>query len=231
MIAIVTAATVCTASDVERMVVACTTQIERDLAPRWSRLPSSPHFFSDKSRIPAGTPTVLMADVCDDPEALAYHTEGMDGAITGLVGCKTILDAGGDLFATSVSVSSALSHELCETHVDPFVDMWAAMPDGQHLMAFEVCDPVQDEAYMIGEVAVSNFVTPHYFDEHPPAGASFDMMGKLSSSFSRTAGGYYVAMRGGRVTQVGAERPLWKPKAALARTMRRAARVAVLGAA
>lgn len=228
MIAVYSAASVCSPADVEKMVHACATQVERDFAPAWSRLPSTPRFFSDKSQIPAGTPTILVADVCDDPEALAYHTEGTDGAISGLVGAKTILDDGGTLFTGSVSVSGALSHEILETHVDPFVDSWVQMPDGQHLVAFEVCDPVQDRYYSIGDVAVSSFVYPRYFDERATAPTQLDATLALSAPFTRTPGGYFVVMRGGKVTQVGAERPRWKSKAPLARTMRRAARVAVL---
>jgi hypothetical protein len=228
VIGIYAAATVCSAADVAKMVDALTVQEHRDFAPAWSRLPVTPRFFTDKAAIPAGMPTVLVADVCDDPEALAYHTEGLDGSITGLVGAKTILDAGGTLFEGSVSISGALSHEFLETRIDPFVDAWIAMPDGQNLIAFESCDPVQDGYYEIAGVAVSNFVLPHYFDQNPPRGVKFDHLGELEGSFTRTAGGYFVVMRAGKVTQVGAERPPWKARAPLARTMRRAARVALV---
>lgn len=228
MIAVYSAATVCSPADVEKMVHACATQVERDFAPAWSRLPSTPRFFSDKSQIPAGAPTILVADVCDDPEALAYHTEGTDGSISGLVGAKTILEDSGALFSGSVSVSGALSHEILETHVDPFVDFWVAMPDGQHLVAFEVCDPVQERYYVIGDVAVSSFVYPAWFNARAKAPQQFDATLALDAPFTRTAGGYYVVQRAGKISQIGASRPRWKPKASLARTMRRAARVAVL---
>jgi hypothetical protein len=216
--------TVATAADVEKMVAACDTQLVRDFCPAYARLPLRARWFADKTAIPKGTPTILVSDVCDDPEALAYHTEGTDGRITGLVGAQTVLDDSGDLFRGAVSVSGALSHEILETAFDPFCNKWFLMPDGRRLMAGEVCDPVQDQAYDIptdgGLVAVSSFVLAPYWDDSPPRGAVVDYLGALAGPFTKTPGGYYMVSQGGRVSQVGM-RPSYKPKAGLARSVLR----------
>jgi hypothetical protein len=55
-----------------------------------------------------------------------------------------------------------------------------------------VCDPVEGDSYSgAGGVALSNFVTPWWFSEQPPAGAKFDFMSKLSAPFTMSPGGYF----------------------------------------
>lgn len=212
--------TVCTNADVEKMVAACAKQMVEHFCPAYSRLPIGVAFYADKSTIPAGMPSVLVSDVCDDPQALAYHTEGTDGRITGLVGAKTILDDNGSLFTGEVSVSGALSHELVETAFDPFCNKWFLMPNGRQLMAGETADPVQDLAYEIDGVAMSDFVLPEFWDDMPGSGSKFDYLGHLKAPFTKSAGGYYMLDMGGRVVQEGMRAPR-KAKHPLARAMRR----------
>lgn len=199
-IAVYSTATALSEADARSACAACSEQAA-EFCAAWSRLPVEVTFYADRTRIPAGTPTILIADVCDDAEALAYHTEGAGGTITGLVGAKTCLDAG-------VSPSSALSHEVLETIADPQVDLWAQMPDGKRLVAREVCDPVQDQTYMVDvdgkPVEVSSYVLPSWFDDRAAPGSRFDRGGVLRAAFTRTADGYFVVMRGGATSQVGA---------------------------
>lgn len=217
-IAVYSAATVIAEADVQLAVRACSEQAA-EFCAAWARLPVEITYYADRTKIPVGTPTVAIVDVCDDANALAYHTEGVGGTITGLVGAKTCLDAG-------VTVSSALSHEVLETIADPQCDLWAQMPDGS-LVAREVCDPVQDESYTIDvdgkSIEVSSYVLPAWFDDQAPRGARVDRQGSLSAAFTRTSGGYYIAMQGGRTSQVGA-RAAHKPRVELARGNRRLAR-------
>jgi hypothetical protein len=222
VIAIFNASTVCTDTDVAKMTRACKTQILQHYGPKYSRVPAFPTFFSKKADIPYGTPTIPIVDDCPDPEALAFHTEGMGGIVSGLVGAATILKAGGTKFEGALSVSGALSHEILETEPDPFVNMWSQSPSGK-LYAFEICDPVQDDAYAIGDVSVSNFVLPRWFDALAPADGSvqFDYLGKLKAPFSLAKGGYAVVMAEGRTSQIGAERPAWKPTVSAARAAKR----------
>ena len=63
------------------------------------------------------------------------------------------------------SVSEGASHEIVEALVDPRCDLWTDCPgrDPDVEIALEIGDPVQD-AYLIDGVAVTNYVTPAYFD-------------------------------------------------------------------
>lgn len=212
MIAITSSAKHLSSADAARIVAACSTQLSRDVAPAWGLVPNACELVADPKSIPAGTPTIAIVDVCDDPEALAYHLESTTGAISGIVGVDTILADGGTILEGGVSVSGALSHELCETVKDPFCDAYVLAPDGR-LYALELCDPVQDESYAIDGVAVSNFVGAHWFDDQPPPGAKFDFLGSLHRPFSLSRGGYAVVMHASRTTQIGGMRPSWKPKA------------------
>jgi hypothetical protein len=201
-IAVVNASSIVGAEDARRMVDACAEQLT-EFCAAWSRLPIALSLYGAKSDVPPGMPLIVLVDYADDPGALAYHTEEGDGAISGIVGCRTCMDAGGGILAGGPSISSALSHEVLEAAVDPFVDLWCDV-DGRKSIAFEVCDPVQDESYTIAGVDVSSYVLPAWFDQRAPKGTRFDRQGSLSAPFTRTAGGYYVQRVEGRTSQIGA---------------------------
>jgi hypothetical protein len=60
---------------------------------------------------------------------------------------------------------------------------------------YEMCDAVQDEAYKIDGVAVSNFVLPLYFTQFAEVGGRNDFLGRLTKgkalqSFAINPGGY-----------------------------------------
>lgn len=221
MIAIVARATLVSTDDVGRMVDACAKQVRLHFAPSWSRLPATPRLFFSASDVPQGVPMILVVDDCDDPDALGYHTEDAQGHISGIVGCRPVLANGGTVLTGPLAVSSVLSHEVLETHVDPFVDVWVDTLDGAHSFAFEVCDPVQSDAYDIDGVSVSDFVLPAFFDGAAP-GSKFDWLGRLSRPFTIAAGGYAVvrSIVNGRITQMGA-RPAWKRGSSMSRSTRR----------
>jgi hypothetical protein len=69
------------------------------------------------------------------------------------------------------------SHELLEILVDPLGHQFRRAPDidpasDGHLIAYlvEVGDPCEVFSYPIGDVAVSDFVTPDYYDPKAAAG-------------------------------------------------------------
>jgi hypothetical protein len=212
-IAVYSVATSAKPAEVQAWVDAWDLQMKRDFCPAWSRMPISVTLFADKAHIPACTPTLLVADECDDPQALAYHTEGVGGLITGLLGVGTCLDA-------NESPCSAGAHEVLETARDPFCNCWVLMPDGARLVAAEVSDPVQASSYLINGFSVSNFVLPAWEDDLAPAGSRFDWLGMLSAPCTRSTGGYMMILDGGRVVEDGM-RAAHKSKHALARGTRR----------
>jgi hypothetical protein len=111
-----------------------------------------------------------------------------------------------------VSVAQCLSHECCEAAADLACDVWVLGSDNQ-LWAQEVCDPVESATYTIGQVTVSNFVKPAFFDEAPLAKSDFDHLGVLKSPFTIDKGGYAVLWKPGSAQphQVfGDEYPKWR---------------------
>ncbi|MEA1647827.1 hypothetical protein UAJ10_02180 [Nitrospirillum sp. BR 11164] len=91
-----------------------------------------------------------------------------------------------------------LSHEVLEVIADPSLDqqrpgpapMGAISSSGRVLYDVEVCDPVQGDAYPINGVAVSNFITPAYFNPGAaPTGTNF--RGTQLEPFGVRPGGYF----------------------------------------
>jgi len=200
-IAFYSTSTTKTNEEIAAGVAAISAQLVEDFCPAWGRLPLEAVFHPDPKTIPDGMPTIQIADRCDVPQALAYHTESAGGRITGLVGVLTCEEDG-------ESWTGAASHEALEAAKNPFVNGWTRAPGhgGHRKVSNEVADPVQDKTYQKNGVEVSNFVTPEWFDDMPPAGAKFDFLGVLSASFTRTEGGYIEIDTNGVVTQLG-EKP------------------------
>jgi hypothetical protein len=119
------------------------------------------------------------------------------------------LNHGGTPLTGSMSVSSVLSHKVCEWFADRFLNLWADGPKGEY--SVEICDPVENDSYDIDGVSVSNFVTPRYFDPLAPAGSQFDYLKKLTKPFTITTGGYIQIRNAGVVKSIfGARYPKWK---------------------
>jgi hypothetical protein len=185
-------------------------QVVHDFAPGWSRLPSIPRLYDHASHVPPRAPLIRVVDVCDEADALGYHTT-QRGRVVGIVGAQTILDAGGTILEGDVSVSATLSHEVLEAHIDPWANVWVDSSDARQF-AFEACDPVQDTSYEILGVAVANFILPRWFDADAKVGL-FDHLGVLRAPFSISREGYAIVrdVRTSKVSQLG-RRPTWKPR-------------------
>lgn len=216
MIAVVFETNLVSAADQHRMVAAISAQVETHFAPVWNRLPSHPKQFASVAEVPVEMPVIRVADYVDDPDALGYHTEDGDRVI-GLVGARTILDAGGAVLTGPDSISACLSHEVLEASINPFVGSWQDGPDG-HEYATEVADPCQDRSYEISGVAVSDFVYPRWFDSQAQGG-QFDYLGAIKAPFARTSGGYIVYRDAARTVKQFGERPVWKSKSPRAARM------------
>ena len=63
-----------------------------------------------------------------------------------------------------------------------------------HLVSYlvEVGDPCENFSYTIGGVAVSDFVTPDYYNEASAAGTDFDFLTRLSKPYD-VPGGCYIS--------------------------------------
>lgn len=160
-------------------------QIDRDFAPIWqcsAQLVSAATLGADQL---AGKEVIHLMDTSDQAGALGYHDEVADVPI-GYVFVKSTLAAGGHWTAT-------LSHEILEQLADPDVDLAADVTFGKKhiLLAYESCDPVENDEYKIGNVVVSNFITKQWFRPGPHLqGTKFDFMGTLAAPLTLSTGGY-----------------------------------------
>jgi hypothetical protein len=93
--------------------------------------------------------------------------------------------------------SVTASHELLEMLVDPYGHKFIKAPDiapssDGHLVNYlvEVADPCEVYEYSISGIAVSDFVTPEYYNPHPTTGAEFDFMRRLTKPLQVPPGCY-----------------------------------------
>lgn len=198
-IQIVDASTVITEEEVLKVIPALQTQIDRDFLPFWglgARL--VPARVEDP--VPPGTWRVVVLDDSDQANALGYHNTTPAGDPQGKVFARTEMLHG-------LNWTVTLSHELLEILADPSCNYYVMRGFSRFptLYATEVCDPVEADrdAYQIGVkdeddkvdylVAVSNFVTPAYFQEL--GDAPYDFMGQLTKPFEIRPGGYQLIFR------------------------------------
>lgn len=218
-------------ADVSVMVRAVAHQVRYDVAPAWGAKTMAVVFLPKGAAVPAGSYVIGVYDDADQANALGYHSEEADGVVYGKVFVSPVLDNGGTVLVGELSVSAVLSHEVLETYLDPHVQLWAS-DGGDGLYAYEVCDAVEDGAYVVQvgskRVAVSNFVLPAYFDVQTPAGDQVDYLRQLNNPFALSKGGYAVKITLGKSTKVeqvfGEFFPEWKKtskKHPLARLARR----------
>ena len=177
------------------------TQLQRDISSAWSLDPAQFAIEID-SVIPASGVPVLLSDV-HDPAVLGYHEAG---PVVVVYAQETIAwpSPPGSVLGPHPSLSTVLSHELCETVIDWGADQYDALGYFQ-----EVCDPVQETSYLIDEVAVSNFVWPQWFLQGSPG--PFDQMGLLTADHTLTSQGYATVLGASGLTTIGAaSRPALK---------------------
>jgi hypothetical protein len=99
-------------------------------------------------------------------------------------------------------VSVVASHELFEMVIDPIANLWAQAKDGTEY-AYEMCDPVEEDTFLVDGIPMSNFVYPTWFEpfKHPP-GTKFDHLGLLKRPFSLRKTGYATIKRKRKVKDV-----------------------------
>jgi len=227
IIAVINQSTLVTDDEAARMTAAVHTQLAADFAPAWQRAAPAAVFYGNPAEIPPGAHGVALVDTIDGAPVgvLGYHTEDASGQ-WGVVAAKPELDNGAQVLTGDWAVSAVLSHEVLELAGDPSCSFWGAA--GRRLFCLEVCDPVEAPSYLIDGVAVSNFVTPAWFDPGATTGP-FDQLGLLAGPFGVLPAGYVVYISGGREHQkFGEEFPGWRSEmktGPLARTRRRRAQL------
>jgi hypothetical protein len=87
-------------------------------------------------------------------------------------------------------VSVTASHELFEMVIDPIANLWAQAKDGTEY-AYEMCDPVEEDSFLVDGIPMSNFLYPTWFEPFKhPLGTKFDHLGLLKKPFSVRKNGY-----------------------------------------
>src|SRR6266576_724934 len=134
-------------------------------------------------------------DTADQAGALGYHDLTKDGQPVSKIFVKTTL-------ADNQLVSVTACHELFEMVIDPIANLWAEAADGTEF-AYEMCDPVEEDTFLVDGIEMSNFVHPSWFEpfDHPPH-IKFDHLGLLKKPFSMTEGGYVIIKNKGEVSEL-----------------------------
>jgi len=133
-------------------------------------------------------------DNADTANALGYHDLTKNGQPVAKIFVKTTL-------ADKQLVSVTACHELFEMVIDPIANLWAEAADGTEY-AYEMCDAVEEDTFVVDGIAMSNFVYPTWFEPFKHvSGTKFDHLGLLTKPFSMTKGGYVIIKKKGNVTQ------------------------------
>ena len=158
-------------------------QWNKDLRSIWSVDPAAFTFLSAGTAPTPGAWWVVFLDDSDQADALAYHDLTNEGLPISKVFVKT-------LQSDNASVSVGATHEICEMAVDPWLNSAYQDPDGI-FWAGEVCDPVEDDkySYKIGQIAVTDFVTPNWF-AHKFSAQQMDFQSHARTAFEVLSGGY-----------------------------------------
>jgi hypothetical protein len=154
-------------------------QLDRDFTPIWGR----------RAQVSALAPS-------EPTPASAWPIRIVDAPVGGL---GIHLDRAHRPYAQVKPTSDwsvTASHELLEMLADPLGNHFIHAPDidpksDGHLVQYlvEVGDPCEIYEYKIDGVAVSDFVTPEYYDESATA-APLDFLGRLSRPFAVPKGCY-----------------------------------------
>jgi len=196
-LALLNKATLIEKVDVQAAVRACASQNKMHVAPFWDMTPAAIVYYDDERQVPPGADILTLLDESDHSGAFGYHRVTPEGLPYGRAFVKPILNHDGTALKGSVSLSSVLSHEVCEWFTNRFLNLWVDGPEGQSPV--EICDPVGNDSYEIDGVSVSNFVTKRYFDRRAPAGTQLDYMNKLTRPFMISPGGYLQVRKNGVV--------------------------------
>lgn len=244
--AVINKSTLVSAADLASMVAACQKQLTEDVALAWESAKSpTVMVFADEAAVPADAAiTYIMDNAPDAPGELGDHTETNDRVVSRILAGVVLSNGGAVLYnadSSVVTVSSVLSHELCEQFGNPCINRWC---DGPQIAqgseyASELSDPVQGGAYPINIgtdaasvlVMVSDFVTPRWFDPEATTGP-FHKLNTLTAPFTMSAGGYMIVRNGpGTEQQVfGDACPAWRVNMKKASSRFGAMKVAMKGA-
>jgi hypothetical protein len=187
-ISVINASTVVADNDVQPVVDALQKQVTNDFLPAWG-VGAQLTFIPTGTAPPPGTWWLSILDDSDQAGALGYHDITPDGLPLGKVFAGTDLKYG-------MTWSVTASHELLEMLGDPNINLTVFVQNDQStgiLYAYEVCDACEADnfGYQIGNVLVSDFVFPSWFESFRTTGSTqFDQTKQIQNPLQLLAGGY-----------------------------------------
>jgi len=208
-ISVINASTVLNDSDIRPVVQALQEQVTNDFLPAWG-VDAELTFVPTGSAPPTSTWWLTFLDDSDQAGALGYHDLTPDGLPLGKVFAATDLKYGNSWSVTA-------SHELLEMLADPNINLTVFVQNANTtgtLFAYEVCDACEADnfGYKIGNVLVSDFVYPAWFEDFRAQGSTqFDQGNHIQSALELLPGGYigvFDVNGGSGWTQITAEKNL-----------------------
>lgn len=178
-------ASVVSDEQVQAILHALQTQLDRDLCPSWSLGQFHLEFRAKDAAIAKGEWQFVFLDNTSDASALGYHDTTANGDPIAYIGVKETTDDGGVWSVTA-------SHELCEMAVNPHLDDSEYNAPSNRLDIKEVCDAVEADAlgYAINGVQVSDFVLPGWFQPEVASSVPLSFCGHVSKAYELAPGGY-----------------------------------------
>ena len=187
-ISVVNASTVLDDAEVRNVVDALQKQVTNDFRPAWG-VDAKVNFIPRGSTPQEGTWWLAILDDSDQAGALGYHDLTTDGLPLGKVFAATDLKYG---YTWSVTAS----HELLEMLADPNINLTVFVQNANTtgtMYAYEVCDSCEADTYgyRIGNVLVSDFVYPSWFEDFRTQGSTqFDQTNHIQTPLQLLSGGY-----------------------------------------
>lgn len=184
----------------KRAVQAIQKQVDRDFFPLWGWRAK---LLLEPKRKPPGAMLITVREREQGNSDDGYHF--IDGVPATRV---FIRNSEGDL----VDYFPTLSHEVLEMIADPGVNLFAEgyfKYRGRRVkgyVAYEVCDPVQENLYTIDGINVSDFVVPEWFEPEREAGSmKFSFKDAVDGPFRAAPQGYFDAVYRGRMRTIWGE--------------------------
>jgi hypothetical protein len=172
--------------------LALNSQVMQDLPTCWNGINATVAVAPTLAAVPHGSWPVFLVKRLPPGEG-GYHMDKRNQPYA-----KVIASPGDDTWTIDAS------HEIVEMLVDPYgnrVQQSQAIEikgddvvdaTGTFSYLVEACDPCEanDYAYEIGGIAVSDFITPHFYDPSETAGVNYSFRGNIKRPRQLLPGGY-----------------------------------------